>query len=78
MRELLERLEERRKGSLERPHTCKTKGCNRPAVKAVIWADGRAFVPTCAEHLEGWKAWAKKQPDGLTAVKPLPGRGESA
>ena len=82
MRELLNRLEHALvEGSLDRPHTCWTKGCKRQATKAVIWADGRAFVPSCAEHLETWKAWAKRQgsgSDGLTAVKPLPSRGESA
>lgn len=71
MRELLERLEER-KGSLERPHTCKTKGCDKPATKAVIWADGRAFVPTCDDHLEKTKVWAKRMDGKVTAVRPLP------
>jgi len=72
---VLNRLEER-KGSLERPHTCKTKGCDKAATKAVIWADGRAFVSTCDEHLAATKkslsVAVMGKFGGVTAVKPLP------
>jgi hypothetical protein len=33
---------------LERSHSCKF--CSDPATKALIWADGRAFVPVCGFH----------------------------
>lgn len=33
---------------LERAHGCKF--CSDPATKALIWAEGRAFIPTCDHH----------------------------
>jgi len=35
-------------GSLDRPHKCKY--CDEPATLAIIWAEGRAFIPVCEKH----------------------------
>jgi hypothetical protein len=39
-----------KEGSLQRPHKCKY--CDVPATLAIIWADGRAFIPVCDNHKE--------------------------
>jgi len=36
------------KEAATKSHKCKY--CDKPAVKSHIWADGRAYVPVCAEH----------------------------
>lgn len=40
--------------ALEFPQTKKMNGpkCGEPATKAIIWADGRAFVPVCEKHVK--------------------------
>jgi site-specific DNA-adenine methylase len=45
------------------PKTGKTNGpqCKAPATKAIIWADGRAFVPVCEKHVEPGMAMLRKK-----------------
>jgi len=50
---------------LDRPHKC--KHCDSPAVKAVLWAEGMAFVPACEKHLAQVRAHIRRiygKPDG--------------
>jgi len=28
------------------------KFCKKPATKKTIWADGRAYIPTCDDHVD--------------------------
>lgn len=35
-------------GTASKPQACRY--CKAPAVKSLIWADGRAYVPVCADH----------------------------
>ena len=37
-----------KEGPLDRPHKCKY--CDAPATLAIIWAEGRAFIPVCEKH----------------------------
>jgi S-adenosylmethionine decarboxylase proenzyme len=60
------------RGSLFRAHNCsypmewsktgKLNGpkCGKPATKAIIWADGRAYVPVCTDHVEPGKRFLEK------------------
>lgn len=54
------------------PQKCKL--CEAPATKGVIWADGRAYVPSCDKHLAKWK---KKLAD-VVAIRDIPQRHSSA
>jgi len=57
-----------RKQSVSRPQKCKF--CDEPATKALIWADGRAYVPVCGDdHLA--KAREKVGEKGV-GVRPIP------
>jgi len=53
---------------ISRPQKCKY--CDSPANKAMVWADGRAYVPVCGdEHL----AKARKQVgEHGVATQPIP------
>jgi len=35
--------------------TCKKKGCENPAERGVVWADGRGIVMCCADHVNYYK-----------------------
>ncbi|TET67577.1 MAG: hypothetical protein E3J56_12710 [Candidatus Aminicenantes bacterium] len=59
------------KGTFERPHKCKY--CDIFGIWAVIWAEGRAFIPVCEEHKE--KAIHKievENKDKVEKIIPLP------
>jgi hypothetical protein len=46
----------------------KCKYCTRKATKKVIWADGRAFIPTCDSHVVYAKDRIKDQNDRVTKI----------
>jgi hypothetical protein len=51
-----------------KPHRCKQKGCEKPAIKSLVWAEGMAYVPTCAEHEQSQRKHLKDQ-DGEGAFQ---------
>jgi hypothetical protein len=57
---------------ISQPQKCKS--CPDPATKAVVWADGRAYVPSCEKHLAGWK----KKLDDVVAIRDIPQRQSTA
>ena len=46
----------------------KCKYCESAAIKSLIWADGRAYVPVCAGHEQVCRNMLKKKGDGVTDV----------
>lgn len=64
--------EDLEEAKISQPQKCKS--CDNPATKGVIWADGRAYVPTCDKHLASWK---KKLAD-VVAVRKIPQRQSTA
>lgn len=55
---------------LQRPHTC--KHCDGPATKALIWAEGRAFIPVCDRHEALARRIVKGNGDSVDRVVALP------
>jgi hypothetical protein len=48
----------------------KCKYCDSPATKALLWAEGRAYVPVCGdEHLAKARKSVGEKGDG---VRPIP------
>ena len=60
-----------RKGSISKPQKC--HWCEKAATKAYIWADGRAYIPTCSEHTEKTKKQiVVMNKDEVVAVRNIP------
>jgi len=64
-----------KKGNINKPQKC--HWCEEVATKAYIWADGRAYIPTCSEHIEKTKKQIEiTNKDGITAVRNIPLKAE--
>ncbi|MCK4816412.1 hypothetical protein KA005_11650, partial [bacterium] len=60
-----------KEGALQRPHKCKY--CDKPATLAIIWAEGRAFIPVCDNHKEKAIHQIEKiNNDEVEEILPLP------
>jgi site-specific DNA-adenine methylase len=55
---------------LERAHRCKF--CDAPAQKAVLWAEGKAFIPVCDAHMENAEDRLASNGEDVDGVRPLP------
>lgn len=54
----------------KKPRTC--RWCDQPATKSMIWADGRAFIPTCDAHeAKTRNQIEKKNDDEVAEVIPI-------
>lgn len=51
----------------------KCKYCKNPAVKSLIWADGRAYIPVCSQHETTARETVKDQNDSVCDVKMIDG-----
>jgi len=60
-----------RESSLQRPHKCKY--CSKSATLAIVWAEGRAFIPVCDNHKEKAIYQIEKiNHDKVKEILPLP------
>lgn len=52
------------------PQSCKY--CDAPATKGLIWADGRAYIPVCKDHLERAHKRVTAMGDKAVGTRPIP------
>ncbi len=63
-------------GALARPHPCKY--CDAEATRALIWADGRAFIPICPDHEAKARDTIAENHDTVCEVRDLPVHDEKS
>lgn len=59
------------KGTSTKAQKC--KWCKNPAIKSYVWAEGRAYIPTCEKHEDKTRKQIEiKNKDSVTTIREIP------